>query len=219
MSGWCINSLSLSLSSLQTLSSTTRNSSGCWQTLKDQIYCMTCRFSFPRLLLYSRCSHGLSTARSQTRISYCLTHPQRLSPAWTFSTRAWCIHFSDCMHLHPANWILPWGRLANKRWSDRMTWIGSGERADQRSRSRPESILQRFRPSWTVKSTHPPVFLSGIIVHQLFQLFYHQVEQAPGHVEICNKLRYPMCINPGQVLWRRLASLWTWYVWSMFSFT
>lgn len=95
-----------------------------------------------RFSIYAALIHNLSTAMFAnmnpilcglfTKIDCANTIPQHWWAAWNLRLRAWSIRlhayssgqFKYCVLLWEK-----WGRLTNKRWSDRMTWIGSGERA------------------------------------------------------------------------------------------
>lgn len=117
-------------------------------TLKDQICRTTCWFSFPRLLLYFTqllyiicrllCMFAVMSVISFglfTKTDCAITIPQHWWPAWNLSPRAWCNSFLR-LHAYSSGqskycvklWE-KWGKLTNKRSFDRMTWIGSGERA------------------------------------------------------------------------------------------
>lgn len=104
-------------------------------TLKDQtdlLHKMLIQFS--KVLIIARLLRSLTLILSH--LDFLLRHTARTS--FLSGDRPlevlvpWCTHFFNRMHVHTTNLIMHWGkwcRLTNKIWSDRMTWIGSGERA------------------------------------------------------------------------------------------
>lgn len=156
--------------------------------LKDQLYRITYRLIFPRLLLYLyiicqllcpqtwMLSHVDSLQRQITQIPFLsVDDPLRIS------LRAWCNSLLR-LHAYPSgqftyscNTLREVGQTNKQEviWPDdldRKRWKSTRRSAPDQLRSRPESILQRF--SWTTRataittwscwSTHLSVFFSAI---------------------------------------------------------